>query len=428
MGSRTFVFLCNYKLASTAMARPELQDRPDLYSLDVLNEFKKYGLFNANGLHWYNGRRFAVRHLREMGMGKSSMETTIQYEAARLVEDFNKYSGHSQTLPWSINVAFLNVIWKLTADRRYEVDDPEVQSLHQLITSLFIDFQGNVVWFDLFPWVIPYTPQWLVDWLNIGEMSVKARKIKNFMLEEIKRHRASLNPDDIRDYIDAYLVEMEKENHQESTFCEDDLWIAVANLFIGGTETVSATMRWYIMYMAQYPEVQARVQQEIDSVVPRDTAPALEHRDKLPYTEAVAAEVNRLISVSPTALPHLATRDTELFNYTIPKGTILIAHQECCHRDPNYWEKPDQFYPGHFLDKDGNFISKKESYIPFNIGRRQCLGESLARMELFLFQATLMQNFTFSVPKGEKLPFEKDPTIRIVNIPKLCNVVITKRK
>nr|XP_045613784.1 cytochrome P450 2L1-like [Procambarus clarkii] len=213
--------------------------------------------------------------------------------------------------------------------------------------------------------------------------------------EEIKRHRASLNPSDIRDYIDAYLVEMEKENNQESTFCEDDLWVAVANLFIGGTETVSATMRWYILYMAQYPEA---------------------WYSRLPYTEAVAAEINWLISVSPRALPHLATRDTDLFNYTIPKVTVVCRDDSdrtpgVLPQGPQLMGEARPVLPLHFLDNDGNFISKKESYITFNIGLHQCLGESLARMELFLFQATSMQNFTFSVPKGEKLPFEKDPTI-----------------
>ncbi|XP_047430411.1 cytochrome P450 2K4-like [Mugil cephalus] len=67
--------------------------------------------------------------------------------------------------------------------------------------------------------------------------------------------------------------------------------------------------------------------------------------------------------------------------------------------DESQWEKPGTFHPAHFLDKDGKFI-KRDAFMPFSAGRRICLGESLAKMELFLFFTTLLQRFRFTPPPG----------------------------
>ncbi|XP_035682428.1 cytochrome P450 2D9-like [Branchiostoma floridae] len=68
--------------------------------------------------------------------------------------------------------------------------------------------------------------------------------------------------------------------------------------------------------------------------------------------------------------------------------------------DPAYWPDPDRFDPERFLDAEGNVIDKPESFLPFSGGRRVCIGEKLARMELFLFFSTLLQSFTFKAPEG----------------------------
>nr|XP_045613686.1 cytochrome P450 2L1-like [Procambarus clarkii] len=427
-GTRIFIYLCNYNLIKSAFANPDLQDRPDFYSIDLFTEFFKYGLFNGNGRVWQNSRRLAMRHLKDLGMGKSIMEDFMQREAQSLVADFKKHTGVAQPLPWSINVAVLNVIWKLVSNRRYDVDDVEIQNFNKMITSAFADLQGPVIWFDLIPEVVKFVPNFVNKLTGVANMHEKAQEIKHFMLRIIKEHQSTLDPANPRDYIDAYLAEMEaQKNDPESTLSIQDLWMATADLFIAGTETISSTMRWAILYFAKYPDVQAKAQRELDSVVPRDTLPSLSDIPRLPYLEALTQEIHRVVSITPLGIPHFAHKDTKLAGYSIPKGAVVIPHQECCHTDPQYWDNPERFYPERFIDENGKFFIKKDGFLPFSVGRRICPGESLARMELFFFYAGLLQNFTFSLPAGVHASTEKNPEIRLVNLPEQYDIIIKNR-
>ncbi|CAI9597708.1 unnamed protein product, partial [Staurois parvus] len=96
------------------------------------------------------------------------------------------------------------------------------------------------------------------------------------------------------------------------------------------------------------------------------------------------------------------------------QGTTVIPLLTSALRDKAYFEKPEEFYPEHFLDSDGS-LKKNEAFIPFSLGKRSCAGENLAKMELFLFFTTLLQNFTFQTPPGAKL--DLTPAMGFTNAP-----------
>uniref|UniRef100_A0A8P4GPB4 Cytochrome P450 2K1 n=1 Tax=Dicentrarchus labrax TaxID=13489 RepID=A0A8P4GPB4_DICLA len=119
----------------------------------------------------------------------------------------------------------------------------------------------------------------------------------------------------------------------------------------------------------------------------------LEDRKNLPFTDAVIHETQRLANIVPMSLPHRTSQDITFQGpQCIPLLTSVLY-------DESEWEKPYSFYPAHFLDKDGKFV-KRDAFMPFSAGRRACLGESLAKMELFIFFPTLLQHFRFSPAPG----------------------------
>lgn len=118
---------------------------------------------------------------------------------------------------------------------------------------------------------------------------------------------------------------------------------------------------------------------------------------KMPYTEAVLHEVLRFCNIVPLGIFHATSEDAVVRGYSIPKGTTVITNLYSVHFDEKYWKDPDMFYPERFLDSNGYF-TKKEALIPFSLGRRHCLGEQLARMEMFLFFTSLLQQFHLHFP------------------------------
>ncbi|XP_071548209.1 cytochrome P450 2L1-like [Panulirus ornatus] len=429
IGTRVIVFLCNYKLIKTALSKIECSDRPDFYTFKLFGDGRDAGIVFSNGAIWQTHRRFVLRHLRDLGMGKSRLEAAIQHEAVYLVEELRKHTNQPTLLPTFLNIAVLNVIWKLVADHRYALDDQEGNYFIALLDRTTEKMQGIALNFmNFLPWLLDILPTFILNWFGADDIQKDMVELRDYITTFIKEHQAALDPADPKDLLDAYLMEFqERKEDPLSTTNITTIRAILTDLFGAGTETTSTMIRWTILYLMKYPKVQARIHQELDAVVPRGTYPSLEHRDKLPYFEAMIHEVHRIVSLVPLNLPHTTSQDMELSGYNIPKGTVVMSHLEACHKDPSYWEKPNEFYPEHFLDEQGKFV-KKDYLVNFSIGRRVCVGESLARMELFVFLSAILHNFTFTAPKGEELRTEKDPHQNMFAFPKPYKVIIKERK
>jgi 26-hydroxylase len=92
--------------------------------------------------------------------------------------------------------------------------------------------------------------------------------------------------------------------------------------------------------------------------------------------------------------------------------------------DPTLWDQPEEFRPSRFLNEGK--VQKPEYFIPFGVGRRMCLGDVLARMELFLFFSSIMHTFNLQLPEGEPLPSLKG-NVGVTISPQAYNVILTPR-
>ncbi|XP_013865517.1 cytochrome P450 2K4 isoform X2 [Austrofundulus limnaeus] len=185
---------------------------------------------------------------------------------------------------------------------------------------------------------------------------------------------------------------------KDTHFHEENLMYTVSNLFSAGTDTTATTLRWSLLLMAKYPHIQDQVQEELDRVVGSRDIWA-EDRKNLPFTDAVIHETQRLASIIPTSIPHKTSRDVTFQGYFIKKDTTVFPLLTSVLHDESEWENPHTFNPSHFLDKEGKFL-RRDAFLPFSAGRRVCLGEGLAKMELFLFFSSLLQRFRFTPPPG----------------------------
>ncbi|KAM4721722.1 cytochrome P450 2D6-like [Rhinophrynus dorsalis] len=372
------------------------------------------------GRAWKEQRRFCLSTLRNFGMGKKSIEERVTEEAGYLCSAFESKQGHPFNPHLIVNTSVSNIVCSIIFGDRFEYNDHKFQKLLNLFEA------GMKAQTGIVAQVINAIP-WLSHIPGVAKMIFQPQiRMLEFQQEIISEHQRTWDPEYTRDFIDAFMLEMKKEKEDKgSSFNEQNLLFTTTDLFTAGAETTTTTLRWALLFMLLYPDIQRKVHEEIDQVIGRNRKPTMGDVLEMPYTNAVIHEIQRFGDIVPLALPHMTYRDMDIQGYFIPKGVIVITNLSSMLKDEHIWEKPFQFYPEHFLDSEGNFV-KREAFMPFSAGRRACLGEQLARMELFLFFTSLLQSFTFEIPSKQPRPVE-DSVLTITLCPKPYEICANKR-
>ncbi|KAM4042278.1 cytochrome P450 2C5-like [Anomaloglossus baeobatrachus] len=397
IGLQKMVVLCGYDVVKEALVNhaEEFSVRP---TLPAFTDFSKgYGLSFSNGHNWKAMKRFTLSTLRGFGVGKKIIEEKINEEANCLVEKFKSYKGEPFDNVMIMNTAICNIIVSILFGHRFDSDDPELERLLIIVMDIarLLGSPATLL-YNAYPSLFCWLPGSHKAVLKITD------ELHSIIRDMFTKIRNQLDDNDPQTFIGYFLVKQKEEKpNPELYFHDENLTSLVADLLEAGIETSAANLRWALLIMMKYPEIQKNVHKEIEKVI-GSAEPQMAHRKHMPYTDAVIHEVQRFANVVPTNLPHQTTQDVTLKGFFLPKGTHIMPSMTSVLRDEKYFKKPDEFYPQHFMDSDGNFV-KNEAFIPFSAGKRSCAGESLAKVKLFLFFTKLLQNFTFTAPPGAKL-------------------------
>ncbi|NXN92447.1 CP2CL protein, partial [Rhinopomastus cyanomelas] len=405
MGSNPVVVLHGHDVVKEALI-----DRADEFAargLMPIGDRANHGLgiIFSNNEEWLQVRRFALATLRNFGMGKRTIEERIHEESEHLVEEINNKKGTPFDITFTLSCAIANVICSVVFGKRYDYEDTKFLALTRNmnnIIKMMNSFSGQL--YQMFPNILYHLPG--PHNTIFGEFDA----LKAFVAEEVKLHQASLDPSSPQDFIDCFLSKMEEEkDHPNSSFHMKNLITTAFDLFLAGTETTSTTIRYGLLLLLKYPKIQEKVQEEIDRVVGRTRKPCVADRMQMPYTDAVVHEIQRFIALVPLSLPHTVMKDTRFREYIIPKGTTIYPILSSVLHDSKEFPNPNEFNPEHFLKENGTF-RKSEFFMPFSAGKRICPGEGLARMEIFLVIATILQNFTLK-PVVDPQELDVTPTL-----------------
>ncbi|CAG2116308.1 unnamed protein product, partial [Medioppia subpectinata] len=367
LGVHNIVILNDWEAVKDAFQKDAFLDRPKDSPFTIVDIDSSFG--NDNGLLWKDHRRFALQTMRDLGFGKRSMEERIANEITHFTKLIDQTDGQGFNFHKLLTPSMSNNICHLVFGHRMDFNDPK-----RIIFDNVLD--NNAALFS--------------------------------MLGEIESHQKTMDPNNKRDYIDGFLNEMKirQQKDPNTSFTINKLSANSKSFFFGGSDTVRTAVEWLVLVAVKHKGIQKRLHEEIDDVIGRDRSPTWADRLDMPYVQAVINEVFRWRTIVPLNLMRSASEDAYILGHFIPKNTKIMANIWAVHYDPKVWNNPDQFNPNRFLTPDGKHLIKTEALIPFSYGKRNCVGETLARVEVFLYFVSLLQRYTISAENEEMLSLD----------------------
>ncbi|XP_004617320.1 cytochrome P450 2W1 [Sorex araneus] len=386
LGTQKTVVLTGYQAVREALLGTghALTDRPPIAIFQRIQGGA--GVFFSSGRRWRVARQLTVAALQGLGAGQGPGADLVLSELGCLSKLLDGYKGQPfplRLLGWAPS----NVTFTLLFGRRFDYGDPVFLSLLGLVEDVMVLLGTPALQlFNIYP--------------RLGALLQLHRPLL-LKVEQVRAIlRASLRdrpvPGASYSYMDALL--RKGQNDPEGQFSEADMVACALDMVMAGTETSAATLQWAALLMCEHPEVQGRVQEELDRVLGAGRLPRPEDQQLLPYTNAVLHEVQRYITLLPH-VPRCTATDTALGGYLLPKGTPVLLLLSSVLLDETQWATPGQFNPGHFLDTSGRFV-RRAAFLPFSAGRRVCVGERLATSQLFLLFAGLLHKYRLCPAPG----------------------------
>uniref|UniRef100_A0AC35FL80 Cytochrome P450 n=1 Tax=Panagrolaimus sp. PS1159 TaxID=55785 RepID=A0AC35FL80_9BILA len=406
-GEQPFVTFNNYELIYESFVKngDAFAGRPKNKFIAELVRGGEYGIVLTDGPLWREHRRFALHVLRNFGLGKNLMQERVLNEVSWLLEDLKMQVKNKEpeiSVQKSIDVAIGSVINSLVFG----------YSFHETSLDEFYTIKGFLKRFSRMAGSSKFRVL-AGDKYNIlrklpvfsgmynhaqKEMSV----IKTFFYKQITERMAKINFDEDSeptDYVEAYLRQQKKledSGEKDHLYSNQQLFGSVFDLWLAGQETTSNTLAWLVLYLMTNPEAQTKLHLELSKIIGSDRIISLDDKNSLPYVNAVIAETQRLCNLLPHNVPHRLINDVNIHGYSLKADTIVVPQISQVLYDEKIFPEPHKFIPERFLDSDGKFQTKPE-LIPFSVGKRACLGESLARLELYLFASNLFNHFEINI-------------------------------
>jgi cytochrome P450 len=334
------------------------------------------GLLTSDGDFWLRQRRLAqpaFHRARIAGYASTMVEYT-----ERLLHEWQ--DGEERDIHAEMMRLTLQIVGKTLFDADVEHDAQDIGKSMELLLELSANFRRTI-----------FIPHWVPTPTNF-RMERAIRQIEKVLYRMIAEKRASG-----RDSGDLLSMLLAAQDEDGSRMTDQQLRDEAITLFLAGHETTANTLSWTWWLLAQNPVVEAKLHSELRTVL-AGRAPSLDDLPKLVYTNHIITESMRFYPpVWGTA--RTAIEDHEIAGYAVPKGSGVSFAQWTVHRDPRWYDAPEEFRPERW---EGDLLKRipRFAYFPFGGGPRQCIGNSFALMEAALTLATIAQQYRFRLVEG----------------------------
>ncbi|XVF49752.1 hypothetical protein PTKIN_Ptkin04bG0038800 [Pterospermum kingtungense] len=362
------------------------------------------------GEYWRQMKSISVLHLLS-SKRVQSFRAVREEETALAVEKIRK----SSVSAFPINLSELfstvtnNVVCRVALGRKYS--EGEDGNMFKKLLSEFVELLGGLNVGDYIPWLA-----WVSHVNGLNAKTEKVAKefdafLDGLVEEHINRHNNRKQNKKIRiqdegqdDFVDV-LLEIQRENTVGFPIERVSIKALILDVFAAGTDTTYTVLEWAMTELLRHPKIMKELEVEIRQVCGDKSDVSEDDLDKMHYLKAVIKETLRLHPPIPLLVPRISTKDVKIMGYDIAQGTQVIINAWAIGRDPQSWEKPEEFIPERFLNNSIDFKGHHFELIPFGSGRRICPGILFAMKLNELFLANLVRKFDWSLPGGAE---EKD--------------------
>lgn len=404
-GNKLVIVLNDYETIKEAFMNENFAVRaqPFMYK----EQFKNMGITYSEGLIWKIHRKFTIDMFNKL-----PLENIILDQIKDTFKNINIINNKSFNIHSLLNKSFLNIMCGIVFGKRFQLNE---KIFIELTDFLEICFSGGGSYNSL---IVLYPITRFIPFIN--------KKYKNFkysmqsVFDKVEYLLENHKPE-INNYIDEFLKQ------EDESFNKQQLIISITNLLIGGMGTTSTTLRWALVLMIENPDVVEKIHQEIDENIKKEFI-YYEDKNILQYTLATLMEIQRVGNIATLggSSTHRCLKDFNFRGYIIPKDTYVAANFYAVHVNENIFNNPYNFDPTRFLDKN-NKIKNIKGFIPFSIGKRNCLGETLAKMELFLMFSNIMKKYNFIAEDIEKIDSSNLYNTNHARSPNEFNIIFKKR-
>ncbi|QCE02524.1 Cytochrome P450 [Vigna unguiculata] len=391
LGDTRAIVTCHPDVAKEILTSSVFADRPIKESAYSLMFNRAIG-FAPYGVYWRTLRRIAATHLFCPKQIKAS-ELQRAEIAAQMTRSFANRHGAFQLRQVLKKASLNNMMWSVFG-QRYKLDEAnaEMEELSQLVEQGY-DLLGTLNWGDHLPFLKDFDLQKIRF-----TCSKLVPKVNRFVGSIIADHQADITQTN-RDFVHVLLSLQGPDKLSHS-----DMIAVLWEMIFRGTDTVAVLIEWILARMVLHPEVQRRVQEELDAVVGGGSRALTEDDVAMTvYLPAVVKEVLRLHPPGPLlSWARLAITDTTIDGHHVPAGTTAMVNMWAIARDPDVWVDPLEFKPERFVGLENEFsvFGSDLRLAPFGSGRRTCPGKTLGLSTVTFWVASLLHEFQW-IPSDE---------------------------
>ncbi|XP_040179169.1 cytochrome P450 2G1-like isoform X2 [Rana temporaria] len=352
LGSRPVVVVNGYNAVKEVYVdrADDFLARGDIATFDTT--YQNYGVaFTSDVDRWRELRRFSLSTMRDFGLGKKDIEDCIVEESQCLVTELKKTKGSFLNPKQFFHKVSGNIIFSIIFGHRHDYENAELLDVVNTISETF--YVVCSVWgqvFEMFPRIMTFIPGKHQTILS------NMQKLMQYVRKRVEKNKETLDLNNPRDYVDAFLIKMEKDkNNPKTEYNLKNLVTSTLQIVFAGLETTSTTMIYSLLIFMKSPDVLGKVCEEIDRIIGRDRSPKMQDRSQMPFTDAVIHEMQRFIDLIPMGVARKTTRDVEFRGYYLPKHTNIFPMITTVLKDPACFPYPNEFNPKNFLDDNGKF-------------------------------------------------------------------------